>query len=51
VALVTHRALMWTQRAHGAVVFCGRRHWTRLARQWSQAERLIADWNMLEECY
>jgi hypothetical protein len=39
-APVTHRAPMWAQRAHGTVLFGGRRHRTRFALHWSQAERL-----------
>ena len=46
-ALVTHRAPVWEQRAHGAVLFWARRHCTRLALQWSQAERLTAGLGML----
>ena len=38
---------MWEQRAHGAVLFWARRHCTRFALHWLQADRLTAGFNML----
>lgn len=46
-APVTHRTPVWEQRAHGAVLFSARRHRTRFALYWSQAERLTAALSML----